>query len=206
MARIIYKEGCEGQNTLESIEGIEIDLLNGQKALIYPKYDYNYLLKENSEWSARCESVEDAIRAKSSQAATDELLRLESPAARYVRQFKSERYGYFNLPTLVIAMEFQNHKKEIDAIASTIEGADLLQSMNNWGHDMTETAWSCSRGERCYSNYCRVASDSDKFSYREEPWQSAHLCVPTAIVTRVRRLTGFLEKNKHYGTGQLYRK
>lgn len=38
MARIIYKEGCEGQNRLESIEGIEIDLLNGQKALIYPKY------------------------------------------------------------------------------------------------------------------------------------------------------------------------
>lgn len=38
MARIIYKEGSEGQNTLESIEGIEIDLLNGQKALIYPKY------------------------------------------------------------------------------------------------------------------------------------------------------------------------
>lgn len=34
MARIIYKEGCEGQNTLESIEGIEIELLNGQKALI----------------------------------------------------------------------------------------------------------------------------------------------------------------------------
>lgn len=28
MAKIIYKEGCEGQNTLESIGGIEIELLN----------------------------------------------------------------------------------------------------------------------------------------------------------------------------------
>lgn len=38
MARIVYKEGLEGQNRLECIEGIEIGLLNGQKALIYPKY------------------------------------------------------------------------------------------------------------------------------------------------------------------------
>lgn len=29
MARIIYKEGLEGQNRLECIEGIEIELLNG---------------------------------------------------------------------------------------------------------------------------------------------------------------------------------
>ena len=44
MARIIYKDGCEGQNRLECIEGIEIDLLNGQKALIYPKYSNEELL------------------------------------------------------------------------------------------------------------------------------------------------------------------
>lgn len=30
MARIIYKEGLEGQNRLDCIEGIEIELLNGQ--------------------------------------------------------------------------------------------------------------------------------------------------------------------------------
>lgn len=44
MARIIYKEGCEGQNTLESIEGIEIDLFNGQKALIYPRYSEEVMI------------------------------------------------------------------------------------------------------------------------------------------------------------------
>ena len=38
MARLIYKEGFEDQNKLEYIEGIEIDLLNNYKALIYPKY------------------------------------------------------------------------------------------------------------------------------------------------------------------------
>ena len=38
MAKIIYREGCEGQNKLSYIEGIEIDLLNGQRALIFPKY------------------------------------------------------------------------------------------------------------------------------------------------------------------------
>lgn len=189
MAKIIYKEGCEGQNTLESIEGIEIELINGQKVLIYPKYELHEMLGdyEEQKWSAKSESAKEAILAKSSQAATDELLELGSPAARFVRQFKSERYGNFNLPTLVAAMEFQNHKEEIDALASTIEGADLLRSMNNWGRDMTETAWSCSRGERCYSDYARVASNTDRFSYREAPLHSAHLCVPATFVTRVRR-------------------
>lgn len=35
MAKIIYKEGLEGQNRLECIEGIEIELLNGQNALVF---------------------------------------------------------------------------------------------------------------------------------------------------------------------------
>nr|DAH93627.1 MAG TPA: hypothetical protein [Bacteriophage sp.] len=52
MARIIYKDGCDGQSRLESIEGIEIDLLNGQKALIYPKYSEEALLdlKDRDRW------------------------------------------------------------------------------------------------------------------------------------------------------------
>ena len=52
MARIIYKEGLEGQNRLECVEGIEIDLLNGQKALIYPKYSDEALLdlKDRDRW------------------------------------------------------------------------------------------------------------------------------------------------------------
>ena len=54
MAKIIYKEGCEGQNTLESIEGIEINLFNKQKALIYPKYSELPIFdgKQADEWRA----------------------------------------------------------------------------------------------------------------------------------------------------------
>lgn len=52
MTGIIYKEGCEGKNTLENVEGIEIELLNGQKVLIYPKYSEEMLLdmKDRDRW------------------------------------------------------------------------------------------------------------------------------------------------------------
>lgn len=54
MTKIIYKKGMEGQNRLSCIEGIEIDLLNGQKALIYPKYAERQMLtrEQVSKWSA----------------------------------------------------------------------------------------------------------------------------------------------------------
>lgn len=47
MARIVYKKGLEGQNALECIEGIEINLLNGQKALIYPRYRERVMILKN---------------------------------------------------------------------------------------------------------------------------------------------------------------
>ena len=55
MAKIIYKEGCKGQNKLSCIEGIEISLLNGQKALIYPKYEERHMLafEQISKWNAK---------------------------------------------------------------------------------------------------------------------------------------------------------
>ena len=52
MARLIYKEGCEGQNRLECIE---IELLNGQKALVIVKAKKNPLFfgsKAKLEWQA----------------------------------------------------------------------------------------------------------------------------------------------------------
>ena len=50
MARIVYKKGFENQNRLECIEGIEIEMLNGQCALIYPKYeDLPKFIKEKVE-------------------------------------------------------------------------------------------------------------------------------------------------------------
>ena len=140
MARIIYKDGCEGQNRLKCIEGIEIGLLNGQKALIYPKYNDEVLLdtKDKDRWHDAGISEIDALRLRDNQAATAALLEAGSPAARFVTQFTSERFGRFGLPTLLAAMEITGQKCEIDELAREIDGADLLD-------DFSSNVWSCSR-------------------------------------------------------------
>ena len=140
MARIIYKKGLEGQNTLKSIEGIEIELLNGQKALIYPKYSEEVMLPKDkiASWDAKENSEIEALKKKENLWATGVLLRCGSPAAEYVSNFHSDKYGIFGLPTLLAAMEIQHQKEDIDALAETIEGAHLLRNF-------TIYAWSCSR-------------------------------------------------------------
>ena len=140
MASIIYKDGCEGQNRLECIEGIEIDLLNGQKALIYPKYRNEELLdpKDRDRWLDAGISETAALRLRANQAATAALLEAKSPAARFVTKFTSERFGRFGLPTLLAAMEITEQEGEIDELAREIDGADLLE-------DFSSSVWSCSR-------------------------------------------------------------
>ena len=140
MARIIYKNGCEGLNRLKCIEGIEIDLLNGQKALIYPKYRNEELLdpKDRDRWLVAGISEIAALRLRDNQAATAALLEAESPAARFVTKFTSERFGRFGLPTLLAAMEITEQEGEIDKLAREIDGADLLE-------DFSSSVWSCSR-------------------------------------------------------------
>ena len=140
MARIIYKDGCEGLNRLESIEGIEIELLNGQKALIYPKYAERALLEREKirEWRATKKTEIEALMLKDTDYETRLLIALGSPAAIWIAQFRSSKHGPFNLPSLLAAMELQRQKKEIDVLAETIEGADLLR-------DYTSYVWSCSR-------------------------------------------------------------
>ena len=153
MARIIYKNECEGQNRLECIEGIEIDLLNGQKALIYPKYSNEELLdlKDRDRWLDAGISEIAALRLMDNQAATAALLEAESPAARFVTKFTSERFGRFGLPTLLAAMEITEQEGEIDKLAREIDGADLLE-------DFRCSVWSCSLfhpnyGWIAYGNY-----------------------------------------------------
>lgn len=143
MARIIYKEGLEGQNRLECIEGIEIELLNGQKALIYPKYAEKVMLPVDkiASWDAKEIHEVEALKERDNQWATGALLKCGSPAAEYVSNFRSDKRGTFGLPTLLAAMEIQAQKNDIDELAETIEGADLLR-------DFTSIVWSCSRSER----------------------------------------------------------
>lgn len=76
MARIIYKNGCENKNRLECIEGLEIDLLNGQKALIYPKYSEEAFMEssDRDRWFDAGISETAALRLRDNQAATAALL------------------------------------------------------------------------------------------------------------------------------------
>lgn len=140
MAKIIYKEGQEGQNKLSSIEGIEIDLLNGQKALIFPKYSKEPLLRgeQIDKWNARALSEIEALKVEDTIGDTAALVILDSPAANWVFKFSTKDGRNFWLPSLLAAMEIQHQEEEIDALAETIEGADLLR-------DFTSFVWSCSR-------------------------------------------------------------
>lgn len=140
MAKVIYKEGQEGQNRLDCIEGIEIELLNGQCALIYPKYAEEVMLPKDkiASWDAKENSEIEALKKKENLWATGALLRCGSPAAEYVSNFHSDKYGIFGLPTLLAAMDLQHQKEDIDALAETIEGAHLLRNFIIY-------AWSCSR-------------------------------------------------------------
>ncbi len=151
MAKIIYKEGCEGQNKLSSIEGIEIDLLNGQKALIYPKYAERSLLisKAILNWDFKIEREIEALKVEDTRGRTESLLKIGSPAAEWVSQFKSDHYGAFCMPSMIAAMEIQDQKVEIDDIAETIEGADLMEGTGQMD-DFISTIGTCSRSNNYY--------------------------------------------------------
>ena len=140
MAKIIYRKGMEGQNKLSCIEGIEIDLLNGQRALIFPTYSEEYLMQSDQidKWNARALSEIEALKVEDTVSETVALFNLGSPAANWVLLFVTNDRRQFSLPSLLAALEIQHQKEEIDALAETIEGADLLR-------DFTSNVWSCSR-------------------------------------------------------------
>ncbi len=171
MAQIIYKEGCDGQNTIESIEGIEIKLLNGQKALIYPKYAEKTMLPDDkiASWDAKNTSEIEALKKEDNLWATGALLRCGSPAAEYVSNFHSDKHGIFALPTLLSAMELHDQKNDIDELAEKIGGADLL-SENRGG------IWSCARefGDSCYIAQIDGTVATDIIC-------NEHVCVPCVL-------------------------
>ena len=175
MARIVYKKGLEGQNRLECIEGIEIVMLNGQYTLIYPKYSDLPILKRGrmNDWKAESKTEVEALRIENSIRATNELLALDSPAAEFVRKFKSDIGLRFNLPTLLTAMEIMNQKDDIDNLAIGIEGADLLCSY-------TDNIWSCSK----FNEYEGWTADNCNFaSYND--FNDIMVCVPTITYRKI---------------------
>ena len=172
MAKIIYKEGCEGQNKLSCIEGIEIGLLNGQKALIFPKYSKEKLLESDQidKWNGCALSEIEALKVENTVNETVALFNLGSLAANWVLLFVTEDGRQFSLPSLLAAMEIQHQKEEIDAIAETIEGADLLR-------DFTSYVWSCSRSNMSLG---WIANGSFGFAYGYILYY-AYLAVPTIL-------------------------
>lgn len=155
MARIVYKEGLEGQNRLECIEGIEIELLNGQKALIFPMYDDRQLLSKECiwRWNVPVESEFEGLKRTTNEEETQRLLELGSPAADWVSYYKMG-HQQFGLPTMLAAMEILSQMEEIDALAETIKGADLLR-------DYSIHMWTCSRGGQ--STEWIATGDSNSF-------------------------------------------
>lgn len=154
------------------IEGIEISLFNGQKALIFPKYSEEKLLERGqiSKWNARELSEIEALKVEDTISETAALFLLGSPAAERVFRFSARHGRDFCLPSLLAAMEIQHQKEEIDALAETIEGADLLRGFTSY-------VWSCSRS---YASYGWFASGGSGYagSYGLD---YAFLAVPTIL-------------------------
>ena len=161
----------EGQNKLSCIEGIEIDLLNGQRALIFPKYSKEYLMQSDQidKWNGRALSEIEALKVEDTFSETVALFNLGSPAANWVLLFVTKDRRQFSLPSLLAAMEIQHQKEEIDALAETLEGADLLR-------DFTPHVWSCSLFSTD-SGWIAYGDDFASFS----TFTNACLAVPTIL-------------------------
>lgn len=174
-AKIVYRKGFEGQNTLDAIEGIEISLNDGHKALVYPKYARCQMIRDNfdfEDWNAVEMTKKEAL-SSSGDKENDELYRINSPAAKYVSQFSTFSFGMRDIPTLAVAKAIVNQMMAIDAQARKIEGADLLEKNLMYG---CERMWSCARANdrSCYivNPYGYIYTDSVN---------SMGLCVPCVL-------------------------
>lgn len=172
MAEIIYKKGYDGHKpvTLADIEGISLKLLNGETIVVFPRYkNAKFLKKEKLQLYVRKSISEiDALHLTSTDATilTDELLSLESPAAKHVRE-----QGAYDLPTLLAAGEIVRQREEIDKLARTIEGADLF-------YDYGSNVWTCCRG---YANVAWNAYGGSGF-FGSNVMCVSFLAVPVALL------------------------
>lgn len=172
MATIVYKEGCEGQNRLNAIEGIEIEFYGG-KSLIFPKYARHVILNSNfdlEDWDSDEMTIEEAI-ASDGGADNEELYRINSPAAKFVSQFQTFKWGARDLPNLAVAIEIVRQMREIDRQAEKIAGADRLRSFGGG-------IWTCSRAseDRGYIVYKYMDS-----AILSDIVCSRNVCVPCVL-------------------------
>lgn len=168
MAKIIYKEGFEGQNHLECIEGIAISFGNERKALIFPKYVNCKILFDKfdlEDWDSEEMTIKQAM-ASDGCADNEELYRIYSPASMFVSRCITDKWGMRDLPDLSLAVEIQKQLGWINMQAEKIAGADLLRG----------SIWSCSRafGDSCYIVQSSGAVATDIVC-------NEHVCVPCVL-------------------------
>ena len=136
-AKLIFKEGREGEMKLDAIKGISIPRIDGETILVYPKYKECKLLDASriDDWKEPGHLEIEALFEDTDlcKERTDELLKLDSPAAKFVRGIGEK----FNIPSLLIAGAIKKYQKEINALAKQIEGADILPE--------DSSLWSCLR-------------------------------------------------------------
>lgn len=136
--QIIFKKGRQGELTLDAIKGIAIPRIDGKTILVHPKYKDCIILDINriDDWKEPGHSQIEALFEDTDlcKERTDELLKLDSPAAKFVRGIGKK----FNIPSLLTTATIKKYQKEINTLAMQIEGADLLPEDSN--------LWSCLRG------------------------------------------------------------
>lgn len=155
-AKIIFKEGREGEMTIDAIKGIAIPRIDGATILVYPKYKacellayerrYDWKEPEHTEIEAL---LEDTDKSKER---TDALLELDSPAAKFVRGIGEQ----YNIPSLLTAGTIKKYCKEINTLAKQIDGADILpEGSNLWSclRYVANLAWSASGVFGFFSGY-----------------------------------------------------
>lgn len=154
-ARIVYRRFLN-RNDIGNIEGIAFGLINGMTALVFPKYSKEILSggRRIPGWEFRSQREFEAMK-RGNNGETKDLCAMESPAALHAAQFHSDRFGTFGLPTLLAALEIDARKDEIDCLAKSIVGADLLR-------DFPAGIWSCSlsdasNGWRATNGYAGIS-------------------------------------------------
>ena len=153
-ARIIYKEGREGENVLDAVVGIAVPMLDGREVVVYPKYKECPLLedKDVEKWKNKPVTVFKALRStRDIREITDSLVKAGSPAAKFVRA-----QGDYSLPGLREAEAVVTFRKDIDKLASSIEGADLIDRpfLYIWSgfRGGASSAWVASGSYGCFGN------------------------------------------------------
>jgi hypothetical protein len=130
-ARVIYKEGREGENTLDAIVGIAVPMLDGREVKVFPRYKITPLLNNLSDGEKWDEKPMDEFQAlrddRDIRELTDKLLKAGSPAAKFVR-----KQGDYSLPNLLIAEAIVTFRDEINKLAKDIAGAETLDRSYLW--------------------------------------------------------------------------